>query len=163
MDRHRQPSPSLPTIGLTAVRVALGLFWISQFSWKPPPTFGCPNDGFCLWVNKEIEHPLIPLYANFLRAVIQPNIIAFGWFTFLVETATGISLVLGLFTRLGGLVGTLWSLNLLVGLLAVPGETWWYYVSTILLNFQFFALGDRLQFSLDRRLNLPSWLTGEEP
>jgi hypothetical protein len=143
---------SLATFGLTLVRVVLGLFWISQFSWKPPPTFGCPDGGFCLWVNKEIQNPLIPLYADMLRTIIQPNVIAFGWLTFVAETAIGLSLTLGFFTRLGGLAGTLWSLNLLIGLVAVPGETFWYYLSLLLLNFQFFAIGDLHQVSLDRRL-----------
>lgn len=140
------------TLGLTAVRIILGLFWISQFSWKPPPTFGCPQEGLCLWLNKEIEHPLIPLYANMLRTIVQPNAIAFGWLTFVAETAIGLSLTFGLLTRLGGLLGTLWSLNLFIGLVAVPGETAWYYLSLILLNFQFFAIGDRNQWSIDRLL-----------
>jgi hypothetical protein len=146
---------------LTTVRVVLGLFWISQFTWKPPPAFGCPDQGFCLWLGKEIQYPLIPLYADMLRTIIQPNVIAFGWFTLLVETAIGVSLTLGLLTRLGGLVGMVWSLNLLIGLLAVPGETWWYYVSLILLDFQFFAIGALHQVSLDRRLGLPNWLAGD--
>jgi uncharacterized membrane protein YphA (DoxX/SURF4 family) len=144
----------LATFGLTAVRVVLGLFWISQFSWKPPPTFGCPNEGFCLWVNKEIQSPLIPAYADMLRSIIQPNVMTFGWLTFFAETAIGLSLTFGFLTRLGGLAGTLWSLNLLIGLVAVPGETVWYYLSLLLLNFQYFAIGDRHQISLDRRLGI---------
>ena len=149
---------TLATVGLTAIRVILGLFWISQFSWKTPPTFGCPDAGFCLWLGKEIQYPLLPAYANLVHAVIQPNAIAVGWFSFLVETAIGLSLALGLLTRLGGLVGTLWSLNLMIGLVAVPGETSWYYLSLVLLNFQFFAIGDLHQLSLDRGVRLPKWL-----
>jgi hypothetical protein len=160
MSKNGARLDSFATFGLTAVRVVLGLFWISQFSWKPPPTFGCPDQGFCLWLNKEIQNPLIPAYATMLRTVIQPNVIAFGWFTFLAETAIGVSLTLGFLTRLGGLAGTLWSLNLMVGLVAVPGETFWYYLSLLLLNFQFLAIGDLHQISLDRRLPVPSWLTG---
>src|SRR5438552_2374286 len=112
MTKPESQGDALATFGLTAVRVVLGLFWISQFSWKPPPTFGCPDQGFCLWLNKEIQNPLIPPYADFLRTIIQPNAIAFGWLTFFAETAIGLSLTLGFLTRLGGLAGTLWSLNL---------------------------------------------------
>ena len=161
MNQNDRSGARLATLGLTAVRVVMGLFWISQFSWKPPPKFGCPDQGLCLWIGKEIANPLIPLYGEMVRTVIQPNALAVGWFSFLVETAVGVSLVLGLFTRLGGLVGTLWSLNLLVGLVAIPGETFWYYLSLILLNVQFFALGDRGQLAVDHRLRLPGWLTGE--
>jgi hypothetical protein len=140
----------LATFGLTAVRVALGVWWLSQFSWKPPPTFGCPNGGFCLWLDKEIANPLIPLYADMLRAVVRPNAIIFGWFSFAVETALGIGFIFGIFTRLAGLVGTLWSLNLLIGLVAVPGETAWYYLSMILLDFLYFTVGSTGQVAVDR-------------
>jgi hypothetical protein len=160
MTKQESQDDALATFGLTAVRVVLGLFWISQFSWKPPPTFGCPDQGFCLWLSKEIQNPLIPPYVDFLRTIVQPNAIAFGWLTFFAETAIGLSLTLGFLTRLGGLAGTLWSLNLLIGLVAVPGETFWYYLSLLLLNFQYFAIGDRHQVSLDNRLGLRSWLTG---
>ena len=136
--------------GLTIVRVVLGIWWLSQFTWKPPPSFGCPNAGFCLWVDKEIQSPLIPFYAAFLRAVVKPNVYLFGWLTFFVETALGLGFIFGIFTRLAGLVGTLWSINLLIGLAAVPGETAWTYLATILLNFLYFAIGSENQISVDR-------------
>lgn len=150
MNRGNSNPGALPVWGLTLVRVVLGVWWLSQFSWKPPPTFGCPNEGFCLWVNKEIQYPLIPLYADFMRSIVQPNVYLFGWFSFLVETALGLGFIFGIFTRLAGLGGTLWSLNLLIGLVAVPGETAWYYLATILLDFVYFAIGSEGQLSVDR-------------
>jgi uncharacterized membrane protein YphA (DoxX/SURF4 family) len=150
----------LPVIALTGVRVVLGLFWLSQFTWKPPPTFGCPDQGFCLWLDKEIQHPLSPLYAQVLQSVVRPNAIFFGWVTLIVETAIGLSLILGLLTRLGGLIGMLWSLNLLVGLVAVPGETAWYYISLVLLDFLYFGIGSAGQIALDQLLGWRNWWTG---
>lgn len=149
MVTRNNTSGALMVWGLTIIRVVLGVWWLSQFTWKPPPTFGCPNEGFCLWVNKEIQYPLIPLYADFMRAVIKPNVYLFGWFTFFVETTLGLGYIFGIFTRLTGIVGTLWSLNLLIGLVAVPGETAWYYFATILLNLVYVALGSKDQLSVD--------------
>lgn len=160
MNTNRERATTLPVFGLTVVRVVLGVWWISQYSWKPPPTFGCPNQGFCLWLNRMIQYPAIPLYAEMLRVVVLPNVYLFGWLTFLIETATGLSLTFGFLTRLGGLVSTLWSLNLLIGLAAVPGETAWTFISTALLNFIYFAIGSSNQISLDRALGLRSWWTG---
>ena len=148
----------LPGLALTAVRIVFGIWWLSQFSWKPPPTFGCPNGGLCEWLDKEIQYPLIPLYGQFVQAVARPLAIPFGYLAFLTETALGVSFILGLFTRLGGLVGTLWSLNLLIGLVAIPGETFWYYLSMILLNVLYFGVGSRGQWALDNRMRLPEWL-----
>lgn len=142
---------------LTGIRVVLGIFWLLQLTWKPPPTFGCPNEGFCFWLDQEIQHPLLPLYAEFLRAVIRPNAILFGWFTTMVEVFIGITLVFGVLTRLGALVGTLWSVNLLMGLAAVPNEQPWYYVLLVMLNLLFFAIGGSGQISVDRARHWRSW------
>jgi uncharacterized membrane protein YphA (DoxX/SURF4 family) len=141
-----------PLLGwaLTVMRVLLGIFWLAQQTWKPPPTFGCPSGGFCFWLDQEIQHPLVPLFADFLRAVIRPNAIAFGWFTLLVEVSIGLTLIFGVFTRLGALVATLWSLNLLIGLAAVPGETPWYYLAIVAVNLLFVVIGASGQFSVDR-------------
>ncbi len=142
---------------LTGIRVALGIFWLLQLTWKPPPTFGCPSGGFCFWLDQEIQHPLIPLYATFLRVVIRPNVILFGWFTTIVEVFIGLTLVFGVLTRVGALVGTLWSANLLIGLAAVPNEQPWYYFLMVLINLVFVAIGGSGQISLDRARGWRAW------
>src|SRR6266851_1268366 len=150
MTGSAQRKNSIGGVALTVFRVALDLFWLAQQTWKPPPTFGCPSGGFCFWLDQEIQHPLIPLFADFLRAVIRPNAIAFGWFTLLVEVSIGLALIFGVFTRLGALIATLWSINLLIGLAAVPGETPWYYLSIVAVNLLFVAIGASGQISVDQ-------------
>ncbi len=125
---------------LIGFRIVLGVFWLLQLTWKPPPTFGCPNDGFCLWLDKEIQHPVIPLYADMVRTLIRPNAILFGWFTTVVEVMIGLTLVFGKWVRFGALVGTLWAINLLIGLANVPNEQGWYYGFLVMLNAIFLAL-----------------------
>ncbi len=150
MKSNAGQSNTIGGLALTVFRVALGLFWLAQQTWKPPPTFGCPNGGFCFWLDQEIQHPLIPLFADFLRAVIRPNVIAFGWFTLFLEVAIGLALIFGVYTRLAALVGALWSVNLLIGLSAVPGETPLYYLAIILVNLLFVVIGAVGQISVDR-------------
>ena len=150
MNSNARPKNTITGLVLTAIRVLLGIFWLGQQTWKPPPTFGCPSGGFCFWLDQEIQHPLIPLFANFLRAVIRPNAVAFGWFTLVVEVAIGLALIFGVFTRLGALVATLWSVNLLIGLAAVPGETPWYYLAIVAVNLLFVVIGASGQISVDR-------------
>jgi len=147
---------TLRTLVLTGIRMVLGIFWLLQLTWKPPPGFGCP-EGFCKWVQNEIDFPLIPLYGDVVRAVVQPNVALFGWVTTLVEVVIGLSLVLGLLTRLGGLVGTGWSINLMFGLAAVPGEQGWYFAFLIMLNALFLAFGSDLQYALDRVIGWRAW------
>jgi uncharacterized membrane protein YphA (DoxX/SURF4 family) len=145
------------SLALTGIRVVLGIFWLLQLTWKPPPNFGCPDKGFCFWLDQEIQHPLIPLYGDFIRVVVRPNVILFGWITTIVEVFTGLTLVFGVFTRLGALVGTLWSTNLLVGLANVPNEQGWYYGFLIMLNFLFVAIGASGQIAVDRVKRWRTW------
>lgn len=142
---------------LTGIRVALGIFWLLQLEWKPPPSFGCPDGGFCFWLDQEIRYPLIPLYADFLKVVVRPNALLVGWLTTLIEISIGLSLVFGMLTRLGGLVGTLWSINLLIGLAVVPNEQPYYYMLMILLNLLFFVIGASGQFSVDQARHWRHW------
>src|SRR5258708_30725287 len=100
MNTKARPMNTIAGLALTVIRVLLGLFWLGQQTWKPPPTFGCPSGGFCFWLDQEIQHPLIPLFADFLRAVIPPNAIAFGWLTLLEEVSIRFALLFCVFTRL---------------------------------------------------------------
>ena len=150
-------SKKLDGIIMTGIRVLLGIFWLLQITWKWPPVFGCPDQGFCKWLDLEVQHPLIPLYGEFVRAVIRPNVYVVGWVTTFVEEGIGLLLVLGLFTRFGALVGALWSINLLIGLANIPGEEGWYYAFLIMLNLTFVALGASGQFSIDRLRGWRTW------
>ena len=159
--RYREPrSGGLAVLGLTVVRLVLGAWWIAQYRWKPPPTFGCPNDGFCWWLSKEVQYPVIGQYVDLLRVIVLPNPILAAWLVFLVETAIGISLVLGLYTRLGAFVGTLWSVTLLIGLVGIPGVTTWSYLTVVLLDVLFFSIGSMSQLAVDRILYTRSWWAG---
>jgi len=126
-------------------RIIIGYLWLQQTLWKLPTTFGspggCPTSlsatgtgGLCDWMHREAVHPFLPLYGSFVEHVAIPNFLLFGWLTWLVEPAIAISLILGIFGRLGGIVGALWAVNLLIGLWNVPGEWYWTYVMLILIN-----------------------------
>jgi hypothetical protein len=51
--------------------------------------------------------------------------------TFFTEMSFGISLLLGLFTVLGGIGGALFQVNIMLGAYSVPGE--WYWVWPLLI------------------------------
>lgn len=143
-----------PDIGLLVARIIMGVFWLGQFVWKAPPDFGCPNGGLCQYVQKEIDQPLFGFYGTILANIVAPNIYLFGWCITIVETLIGLSLLLGVFTRLGGLVSMLWSLNLLIGLAAVPNEYPPAYLIMALTGFLFLMMGAGKYLSLDRRLGI---------
>lgn len=129
--------PGWPLGGL---RIIIGFLWFQQLLWKLPPTFGCLPDrpaGLCDWIGREIAQPAIPPYADFLRAIVLPNLGVLGWLIWLTEAAIAASLLLGLLTRLGGTLGFLQGLNLLIGLAGVEHEWYWTYAMLALLNLLF--------------------------
>jgi thiosulfate dehydrogenase [quinone] large subunit len=57
--------------------------------------------------------------------------------TFVVEMALGLSLLLGLLTRLAGIGGFLWQVNIALGAFNVPGEWYWIWVLLTMPQFCF--------------------------
>jgi hypothetical protein len=132
---------------LALVRGALGTIWFTETLWKLPwKNYGCPADftlarsGLCDWIGREVANPPFGLYHSFLVNLIAPNIRFVGFGVWLAETTVAVLLFLGLFTRLGGLLGTLQALNLLIGLWNVPGEWHSAYVMLVALNLIFLAV-----------------------
>ncbi|MEP7188655.1 MAG: hypothetical protein ABI901_05595 [Roseiflexaceae bacterium] len=132
---------------LALVRGALGTIWFVETLWKLPwKNYGCPADfalarsGLCDWIGREIANPPFGLYHSFLVNVIGPNIRFVGFGVWLAETAVALLLLLGLFTRFGGLLGMLQALNLAIGLWNVPGEWHSAYVMLVALNLIFLVV-----------------------
>lgn len=145
------------TLTLTAIRVVIGIFWLLQLTWKPPPTFGCPNEGFCFWLDQVAKYTPLPFMRDVLNGLVKPNASLFGWLTTFLEVFIGLSMLFGVFTRLGALAGTLWSLVLISGLAFVPNEPLWLYAFLTQLNLFYVAIGGSAQLSIDRAKRLPTW------
>ncbi len=144
------PSPLLPLV-LSGCRTLIGLLWLTSLRWKLPPTFAESEGHRSLmeWLQLEIAHPTVGLYADFVAGVVLPNFILFAWLTFLVELFIGLSLMLGLFSRWGALLGVLWSLNLTIGLLSVPGEWPWSYLMLLMWHGLFLVSTPLQRWGLD--------------
>lgn len=168
----------LSAVGLTIIRVFLGFLWFTNVLWKLPTDFGCGANGFtpgvgrdpsrlneltgltglCDWMTREANNtnnfPGFGWFPGLVSNFIIPNFGLFAWLTFFTEGFLAVSLLLGLFTRLGGLVGMLWAVNLFAGLVGLPKEEWpWIYGQLILLNAVFLVIGSRWQYSVDGLLN----------
>ena len=108
------PSNTTYASWLALLRLYVGAFWlmhgIPKFTQSQdfmPPT------GMMMWfVNSAVAHTS-GWYQHFLTTVVLPNVNIFAELVRLGEVVAGVLLLLGAFTRVGGLLGMLLSLNYL--------------------------------------------------
>lgn len=80
--------------------------------------------------------PIAQMNAALLEGVVKPGIAVFGWLIWLAEFWIFLSMLLGLFTRLGALVSLGVSLQLFIGLANIPRpyEWEWSYGTIVVLS-----------------------------
>jgi uncharacterized membrane protein YphA (DoxX/SURF4 family) len=98
--------------------------------------------------------PLARLNGLFIENVVMPNIRWMGWLIWGAEAFIAISLILGLFTRLGGLVAIGVSAQLMIGLAGIsnPYEWEWSYNLMVVLSLLIFAFAPGIILGLDALL-----------
>ncbi len=133
------------------LRIVFGLMYLDMALQKAPwVVSGGQRYGWLYgWLQQEIAHPTFGWYAAFLKNVVVPNFGLFGMLTFVTEIALGLGLLLGLLTRLAGLGGALWQLNIALGAYSVPGEWYWIWALLILPQCVFAACGAGRMLGLD--------------
>jgi uncharacterized membrane protein YphA (DoxX/SURF4 family) len=112
------------------IRVSMGIMWWSQTLWKLPPTYG----GLRFWIDQIVKGAAFPAHAEFVRSVVLPHFTFFAFQVYVSEVLIAVSLMLGLFTRLGALLGALSAVNLYLGLYRISSEWPWTYGFMILLQ-----------------------------
>jgi hypothetical protein len=123
-----------------AIRLVMGAFWWQQSLWKLPPfytdhpesAFG--ETGLAYWMGLMGKHAAIPLQADFVNNIVLPHFYLFAPVVYSLEVLTGVSLMLGGFVRLFGIIGALQIVNLWLGLYSAPGEWPWTYFFLVLLQ-----------------------------
>lgn len=95
--------------------------------------------------------PLANLNAVLLDKLIIPQIAVFGWLVWLAEFWIFLSMLLGLFTRLGALVSIGISLQLYIGLANIPRpfEWEWSYGAIVLLSIAMLGAAAGRVFGVD--------------
>jgi len=111
------------------IRFIIGSMWWEQALWKYPTNLV----GLRYWTDQMTQHAAFETHAAFVRSVILPNFTPIGVCVFFIELAIGISLMIGLLTRLSALGGALFIANLWLGLYRVDTEWPWSYFFLILL------------------------------
>jgi thiosulfate dehydrogenase [quinone] large subunit len=143
-----------PLWPLGPARILYGLLWWQQSKWKvPSDDFGRKSGGgLWYWVQQEIQYPTVSAYKDFLVNVLIPHWTFFGYMTLVTETFIGVTLILGLFTRLGAFVALGMAANITVGILSVPHEWGWTYTMLMMFAVVFLLTGAGRSFGVDALL-----------
>jgi uncharacterized membrane protein YphA (DoxX/SURF4 family) len=105
------PSPQTYSTWLAVLRIFTGIFWLTHGVPKllNPKFFG--SDGMMAGMLHEASAHSSGLYNVFLTQVVLPNANLFSHLVAWGETLVGVSLLLGLFSQVGGFFGVFLPLN----------------------------------------------------
>src|SRR5919201_2010757 len=107
---------SIEHVSNWAFRLVIGCMW-----WQPPFYTDHPDQpfgetGLAYWMGVMGKSAAIPLQADFVNNVVLPHFYLFAPIVYGLEVVTAVSLILGCFVRLGGVIGGVQILNLWLGL-----------------------------------------------
>lgn len=146
-----------PLWPLALARILYGYLWWQQSGWKvPSDDFGRKSGGgLWYWVQQQIQYPTLTAHKDFLVSVMIPNWTLFGWLVLITETFIGVTLILGLGTRIGSLVAIGMAANITIGILSVPHEWGWTYTMLIMFPVLFMVTGAGRSIGVDAFLTPP--------
>jgi uncharacterized membrane protein YphA (DoxX/SURF4 family) len=105
------PYPQTYANWLAILRIYTGIFWLTHGIPKLlNPGFATPDGMMAGMIGMTVEKTS-GAYHDFLVHTVLPNAPLFGHLVAWGETLTGVSLLLGLLTRVGGIGGTFLALN----------------------------------------------------
>jgi hypothetical protein len=144
--------------GFALIRIFVGYLWFQQLFWKMPPNFA----GLYPYIIRESQHTIIPGYGYILQHTFLSGCTSLQTATgcslyvplaagvWIAELIVAISLMFGLFTRFGAILGSVLAIQLYVGLAYT--EWIWTYGMLVLLCLAITTI------PAGRRLGFDQWL-----
>ena len=128
-------------VWMCLARILLGSMWWQQTLWKLPPYYtdqpAIADSGLKHWMIEMVNNAAFSFQGAFVNGFVLPHFNIFAPMVYAIECIIGVSLIMGLFTRLGGILGGLMAINLWLGLYRSQYEWPWTYFFLILLQFTF--------------------------
>jgi uncharacterized membrane protein YphA (DoxX/SURF4 family) len=154
LPEQRRPEPA----AMALVRVLVGAMWWQQSLWKLPPyytddpTAPFGTTGLSFWMKQIVEFGPFDIQARLVNDVVLAHFYWFAPLVYAAEVFIGVSLMLGVLSRLGALVGFLMAVNLWSGLYVAPHEWPWTYFFLVLIQLSFLAHPPGRSLGLDALL-----------
>jgi uncharacterized membrane protein YphA (DoxX/SURF4 family) len=150
-------------VWMWVARLFIGGLWWQQTLWKLPPTYTDSPDGVSgglhYWIGEMVQHAAFGWHSWLVEHIIQPHFYVFAPQVYATEVLIAVSLLLGVFTRVGAVLGALMAMNLWLGLYRAPYEWPWtyFFLITLQTTFAVFHAGRSLGLDaiLARRQHVP--------
>ena len=148
---------------IAVLRICIGCLFLIFGQYKVFGTTFVFHGGFLFWINRFLDGGAYPFIVPVLRGFVLPHAKAIALMVAYGELAIGLSLVLGLLTRVASAAGIVYMLTLLFSA-NYPGEhapLWQYFGASLehlvpALCFMAFLLGEpEARFSLRKRVLAP--------
>lgn len=140
-------------LAVALLRIAVGIVWLANLSWKLPPDFGRHDPrGLLYSFHQGARYAVIGPLRDIVSDVVIPHFTIFGSLVFLIELAAGLSLTLGFMTRAGALIGTAQATMIMLLVVRAPNEWFWGYAMFLLLNALPLFVPSDTRLSLSSRL-----------
>ncbi len=127
-------------VWMCIARISVGGMWW-QTLWKPPPYYtdltGVQDSGLGHCVTEMVNSSFFSIQSRFAQEIILPHLSVFETLVYTLEVFIAVSLILGVFTRLGAVLGALLAVCLWLGLYRSSYEWPWTYFFLILLQVTF--------------------------
>ena len=136
---------TLSHIAIFFSRFVLGGMWFQGTLWKLPLPVA---EGFKYWMQQSVKFSAFQWHADIMQGFLDHIAIAQP-LVYLLEIALTVSLMLGLFVRIFGVIAILFTLNLLISLYNDPTEWPWTYMSIICAHSMFAACQAGRSLGLD--------------
>ncbi|HVA29172.1 MAG TPA: TQO small subunit DoxD [Candidatus Baltobacteraceae bacterium] len=146
------PSATSYAFWMAIFRLYVGAFWLMHGipKWTQSASFMPPNGLMTQFLNAQISNTIGP-YQWFLTTVVLPNAWFFADMVRTGEVVTGLLLFFGLFSRWGGVIGVLLSLNYLSASGGLAHLRYWDTINSaaLVLSLMNVVLPTGLVFGID--------------
>jgi uncharacterized membrane protein YphA (DoxX/SURF4 family) len=146
-DSRMTASPAIPFRTIALARMATSVFFLFFGEYKVfDPGFA--HGGFQNYLHGYLDGGAVALYRPVLGKLVLPHAVFFGYAVGVVELFIGLSLLLGIWVRIGSVLGMLHMISLTLATWWDPGHgvpTWRYFgaeldhLPLLLLFFIFYA------------------------
>ena len=142
-------------LSLLVLRIIIGLMWLSEGLIKLIDRNSLPNDdfhGLLIQIKVMADTNPFSFVSSLINTYLVPNYVLLAWIVILLEIGLAISVIFGVFSRIGSVVGIIYALILYVGTLGWPDEWIWSYFMIVMAMLVIFIS------SFETRIGLDSYL-----